>query len=319
MEEIRVFLYFNGMEYLVFDFGGTFLKYAIMNEETELIEKSKVPSPDFQTSGKEDLFAIITPIIEHYRSRISGIAVSMPGMLDHRNGYLRTAGALKYLAGLEFGTEMMRRYQLPVSVENDGKAAVLAEHWKGNLKDVSNCAVVIIGTGIGGGIILNDRLLTGPDFSAGEYSYLCINETVTDRFSGFWCDYGHVGLSRRLARLTGENASDIDGIEVFRRVRSGDEKAIQALRQFTDGYAVQIYNLGILLDVQTVAIGGGISEDPLLLEYIHESMKRFRDQLPFGPEKDSLPCPKIVECRFHNDANLIGALYHHLYGDWIRK
>ena len=305
------------MEYLVFDFGGTFIKYALMNEETEILTKSKVPSPDTWTSAAEDLYERIDPIVEQYKDRAAGIALCMPGMLDHSNGYLRTAGAMKYMAGTAMGPVLKERYGIPVSVENDGKAAVLAEHWKGSLAGFRDCAVVIIGTGIGGGIILNDKLLVGKDFSAGEYSYLCLNESVTDRFAGFWCDYGHRGLSRRLAKRTGENPDDIDGIEVFRRVREGDENAGEALKEFTFGYAVQIYNLGILLDLERVAIGGGISEDPLLMNYLFDSFERFKEQLPFyQKEKDYLPHPEIVRCKYGSDANLIGALYHHLYGEW---
>ena len=305
------------MDYLVFDFGGTFIKYAIMNEETEIITKSKVPSPDTWTSTAKDLYEKIDPIVGQFRDRISGIALSMPGMLNPFNGYLRTAGAMKYMAGTAMGPALKERYGVPVSVVNDGKAAVLAEHWKGSLQGCHDCAVVIIGTGIGGGIILHDKLLVGKDFSAGEYSYFCLNEKLTSQYGGYWCDYGHRGLSRRLAERTGENAADIDGIEVFRRVRSGEEDAIEALKEFTYSHAVQIYNLGILLDLERVAIGGGISEDPLLLEYILESFDRFLEQLPFyAKEKNYLPHPEIVPCRFRNDANLIGALYHHLYGEW---
>ncbi|MBR2767388.1 MAG: ROK family protein [Solobacterium sp.] len=308
-----------GMEYLVFDFGGTFIKYAIMNEATEILEKSKVPSPETWTSSPKDLYERIDPIVNRYRDRVTGIALCMPGMLDHTNGYLRTAGAMKYMAGHTMGSELRERYGIPVSVENDGKAAVLAEHWKGSLTGCHDCAVVIIGTGIGGGIILNDKLLVGKDFSAGEYSYLCVNEKNTDTFAGYWCDYGHRGLSKRLAERTGENPDEIDGIEVFRRVRAGDTATKEALDEFTYAYAVQIYNLGILLDLERVAIGGGISEDPLLMESLLNSADRFRAQLPFyEKEIENLPKPEIVRCRFGSDANLIGALYHHLYGPWDR-
>lgn len=301
--------------YLVFDWGGTYFKYAVMDEETNVLEKSKVPSPP-GTSDQEHLYALIDQIVETYREEIEGIAVSMPGMLDERTGFARTAGSLKFLIGAAVGSELMKRYQLPVSVQNDGKAAVLAEHWKGNLQGCSNCAVIIIGTGIGGGIILNDRLLVGKDFSAGEFSFVSVNEKCPDTREGYWCHHGHSDLSRLVAARTGEDPASIDGIEVFRRVRKGEEAAIEALKEFTFYYAQQIHNLSILLDLEKIAIGGGISEDPLLLEYLHESIARFRSRLPFNRENAFLPMAEVVECRFHNDANLIGALYHHLYGEW---
>ncbi len=301
--------------YLVFDWGGTFLKYAVMNEATEILEKNKIKAPS-SDSDAEDLFSRIAPIVEQYRNEVQGIAVSMPGMLDDRTGFAKTSGALKFLLGTNVSEAMRNRFGLPVSIENDGKAAALAEHWKGSLKGCKNGAVVIIGTGIGGGIILNDQLLVGKDYSAGEFSFVMVNEKKNDQENGYWCRYGHVGLSKMLAGRTGEDYHDLDGIEIFRRIRNNDPDASDALREFTYGYAVQIYNLSILLDLEKVAIGGGLSEDPLLMDYLHDSIRCFRSELPFGPENGHLPIAEVVACKYRNDANLIGALYHHLYGTW---
>ena len=72
--------------YLVFDTGGTFTKYALMNENAEILEKDKVSTPDYHTKTKEDYYAVLDGVVEKYRNRIEGIAISMPGMLDNRNG-----------------------------------------------------------------------------------------------------------------------------------------------------------------------------------------------------------------------------------------
>lgn len=301
--------------YLVFDWGGTFLKYAVMDDETNVIEKSKVPAPA-PDDTPQDLWNAIDPIVRTYREKVKGIAISMPGMVDDYSGYAKTSGSLKFLAGTQVGQEVKQRYDLPVSVENDGKAAALAEHWKGALKGYANCAVIIIGTGIGGGIIMHDHLLVGRHLSAGEFSFMAVDEHKTDDLDGYWCRYGHVGLSRMVAARTGEKEEDLNGIEIFRRVRENDAAAIDALKEFTYGYAVQIYNLSVLLDLERIAIGGGISADPLLMDYLNESIARFRASLPFDKENDHLPTAEIVPCQFRNDANLIGALYHHLYGSW---
>ena len=111
--------------YLVFDAGGTFTKYALMNENAEILEKDKVPTPDYHTKTKEDYYAVLDSVVEKYKNRIEGIAISMPGMLDNRNGYCVTAGYLAYLAGSTVGTELSQRYGIPVSVENDGTCRVL--------------------------------------------------------------------------------------------------------------------------------------------------------------------------------------------------
>ena len=303
------------MNYLVFDWGGTFLKYAVMNEDAEIREKGSLRTPEALDS-KEAFYQLLDPIAEQYRHEISGIAISMPGMLDDRTGYCRTGGMLTFLAGSTVTKDLKARYGLPVSAENDGKAAVLAEHWKGALKGCHDCAVIVIGTGIGGGIILNDRLVIGKDFSAGEYSYLCTNDTKTDMPDGFWCSGGHHALGTKLAALTGENAAEIDGIELFRRVRNHDEAATQVLREFAAKHAVQIYNLSVLLNLEKIAVGGGISADPLLVDYLKKALWDMVEKLPFREGFDVPPMADVVACAFGNDANLIGALYHHRYGTW---
>ena len=159
--------------YLVFDAGGTFTKYALMDENAEILEKDKVPTPDYRTKTKEDYYAVLDGVVEKYRNRIEGIAISMPGMLDNKDGYCVTAGYLAYLAGSTVGTELSKRYGIQVSVENDGKCAALAEFWRGSLKGCTNGAVVVLGSGVAGGIILNGKLFRGNHFTAGEYSYVC--------------------------------------------------------------------------------------------------------------------------------------------------
>ena len=144
--------------YLVFDAGGTFTKYALMDENAEILEKDKVPTPDYRTKTKEDYYAVLDGVVEKYRNRIEGIAISMPGMLDNKDGYCVTAGYLAYLAGSTVGTELSKRYGIQVSVENDGKCAALAEFWRGSLKGCTNGAVVVLGSGVAGGIILNGNL-----------------------------------------------------------------------------------------------------------------------------------------------------------------
>ena len=106
-------------KYLVFDAGGTFTKYALMNENAEILEKDKVATPDYRTHTKEEYYQILDGVVSKYKDQVEGIAISMPGMLDNKNGYCVTAGYLAYLAGSTVGDELSERYGLPVSVEND--------------------------------------------------------------------------------------------------------------------------------------------------------------------------------------------------------
>lgn len=299
--------------YLVFDAGGTFTKYALMDENAVILEKDKVGTPSYQEHTKEDFYQVLDNIVEQYRNQILGIAVSMPGMLDSRNGYCVTAGYLPYLAGTSVADELSDRYGIPVTVENDGKCAVLAEYWKGSLKGYTNAAVVVLGSGVAGGIILNGMLYRGNRFSAGEYSYICVKENQASEMEGYWgMSGGAQGLARFVAAHTGEDWHSYDGVKIFRRANNGDLEVLKGLKDFTDSLAVQIYNLNILLDLDMIAIGGGISQQPLLLNYLEVSLKEYLEKIPLRNISRYIPEPRITNCKYYNDANLIGALYHYM-------
>lgn len=299
--------------YLVFDVGGTFTKYALMDENAIILEKDKVPTPDYRSHTKKDFYEILDSVVTKYKSQAAGIAVSMPGMLDNKTGYCVTAGYLPYLCGSSVSVELSKRYDMPVSVENDGKCAALAEYWKGSLKNCLNGAVVVLGSGVAGGIILNGQLYRGNHFTAGEYSYLCTKDDKPAETQSYWgLSGGAQGLARAVAKYTGQAWDSYDGISIFAQANGGNEAVLKGLKDYTDSLAVQIYNLNILLDLDIIAIGGGISQQPLLLEYLNQSMDELDENNPLRDISPYIPKPRITNCRYYNDANLIGALYHYV-------
>ena len=297
--------------YLVFDGGGTFTKYALMDENAVILEKDKVPTPDYTKHTKEDFYQVLDGIVEKYREQIAGIAISMPGMLDSIRGYAVTAGFLNYLANTPVADELSLRYGLPVTIENDGKCAALAEFWKGSLKGCTNGAVVVLGTGVAGGIIIDGKLYRGKRFTAGEYSYFCSNDREPQTLESFWgINGGAQGLAKAVAKYTGKNWEEYDGVEIFRMANASEEAVLKGLKDFTDRLAVQIYNLNILLDLDVIAIGGGISQQPLLHQYLERSIEELIVNHPIRRIAPYIPTPNLTNCMHYNDANLIGALYH---------
>lgn len=299
--------------YLVFDIGGTYIKYALMDEDAVILEKDKVTTPSYADHTKEDFYQVLDKVVEHYKGRFAGIAVSMPGMLDSRTGYCVTAGYLRYLSGSSVAKELAERYEVPVTVENDGKCAVLAEYWRGSLKGYKNGAVVILGTGVAGGMILNGSLYRGNRYTAGEYSYICTDGKLSGDLESYWGIMGGAeGLAKAVVRYTGADWHDYDGVKIFQMANEEDIRVLKGLKDFTDALAVQIYNLNILLDLDIIAIGGGISQQPLIHEYLQKSLDEFVEKIPIRAISPYIPKPKITNCRFYNDANLIGALYHYM-------
>ena len=298
-------------EFLVFDWGGTFLKYALMNEKAQILEKGKVPSPK-KTDSRERFLAVVNEIIQDYRDRIEGIAISSCGIIDSEKGIIHTTGAFPYLSEYPLKKEMEERYLLPVSIENDGKSAALAELWKGNLQNVRDGAVVLLGTGIGGGIILDGKLRSGKDFFAGEFSSMCIDLHKPKDTNSYFASLGVNGL---ISKVIGYMNLDheCDGEEAFMYINEDDDNALEALKEYTDDLALELFNMNVMLDLDKICIGGGISQQPKLMEYLQESIRKISSYHPDMVQGTKLPLPVVDVCRFHNDANLIGALYHHLY------
>ena len=299
-------------DYLVFDWGGTQLKYALMNERAEIYEKGHVDSPDREAS-KEEFFALIDPIVAAYRDRIEGIAISSPGIIDPFAGIIHTVMVFPYFNECCVKEEFKERYGLNVSIENDGKCAALAELWKGSLSGVNNGAVMLIGTGIGGGLIIGGKLYRGRDYSAGEFSMVATDIYHPERKESYWSELGYQGLFRRLHAIDGRDISEMNGHVFFELVDNKDSAACAALKQYTDALAVMLFSLNILLDLECICIGGGISKQPSLMESLQNSIAQFPEINPDMKAGLKLPLPRVNACAFYNDANLIGALYHYLY------
>ena len=120
------------------------------------MKTSKIKTP---YESQEHFFKTLQNIYLSYRNEnIQGIAMSVPGKIDIEKGVMLTSGALVYLEGLELAEKLSALCDhLPVSVENDGKAAALCESWVGQAKDCQSCVVFIFGSGVGGGIVMNHQ------------------------------------------------------------------------------------------------------------------------------------------------------------------
>ena len=299
-------------KYLAVDIGGTAIKYALLRENTEIIEKGEIPSPK-RSGTREEFFALLDSVISRYEGQYAGIAVSSPGILDSDKGIIHVIGAFPCLRECPMKDILEETYHVPASVENDGKCAALAEYWKGALQGYRDGAVVLIGTAIGGGLILDGKLRRGKDFFAGEFSGTCTDIYHPADKNHYWSELGTRGLIRLAAEKTGEDLSSMDGRMFFERIEAGDENCLAALKEYTDLMAMQIFNVNILLDLEMFAIGGGISAQPKLLESLKESIQGIRSVHPDLLAGTELPLPEVTVCRFRNDANLIGALYHLIY------
>ena len=166
----------------------------------------------------------------------------------------------------------------------------------------------MIGTAIGGAVIIDRKVLRGKNLMAGEFSYISIGEPGKPAWTDIW---GNTGGARGLIQMTaakkGLDPESLDGVAVFEMVNGGDAEARAALREYTDLLAQQIMNLQVVINPERFVVGGGISCQPVLFEELSKSVQVISDTF-FG----NVPVPDIMPCRFFNDSNLIGALYAHL-------
>lgn len=297
-------------KYLVFDWGGTSLKYATMTNEAQILEKGSIPTPS-KNSTKLEFYDLIDSIISKY-SNLDGIAISSTGVIDSEKGFIKTIGALPFLDNTSLVEELSKKYHCQVSIENDGRCAALAELWLGNLSDIDDGAVVVIGTNIGAAIILNRQLRRGKQFLAGEMCAMCCDENHQNDPYSYIGQHGTPYLCKLIQEKKSMNDS-INGIQAFKLIHDGDEDAIVALHEYTDLLAIQLFNLNILLDLEKIVIGGGISEQKELMDSLKQSNENLSTIHPDIVKGIQYPLPNIDVCKFHNEANLIGALYHFLY------
>ena len=288
------------MQILVVDIGGTWIKYACMTENMDILNRGKVKTPQ---SGREELIETIGKIYDQM-PEAEGIAISMPGIIDSENGYCFMGGALRYNDDFYLRQSLYERCPVRIVMENDAKCAAMAEAAVGSLKDVEDGFVLIFGTMIGGAFIKNHRLHRGRHFAAGEVSYINTGREEMPTFSNVWGNRcGTSGLCRMYAQKKKLAPESVDGIMVFEGVKRQEADAMECLQRFTKEIAVQLFNIQTILDPERFAIGGGISAQPVFIEYIKNNLTELYAGCPY-----QVPHAEVVSCEFQNDANLIGAL-----------
>lgn len=297
-------------QYLVLDLGGTQIKYGILNEEGVILNKGNIPS---RVDSLEHLLEDMAEINNIVQAPYQAVAVSMPGRIDTDKGISCTGGSFKFLLNHNFQKDLEDIFSLPVTIANDAKCAAAGELWKGSMQGVENAAVLTIGTGLGGSIILNHQVYMGNTLNAGEFSLIPTNyEKVYDLdYSAFM--FSHVSTSALVqyyAQKKNVDKKEVNGIQIFDAYESGEKEALESVNTLAKNVAIFIFTLQCVLDLEVYAIGGGISARSYLFKCIDRHMDELFEKINLSGI--SLNKPEVVPCAFKNDANLIGALYFHL-------
>lgn len=280
--------------YLVIDIGGTYMKYGYYQKDGTCINQDKMPTIK---TNKEDFYRCLQKLV---KDDIEGIAISMPGLIDSQKGYIHAITLLPFFNQTAFCQEFYEYVHLPITIQNDAKCATLGEMWKGSLQDVDNGFMLVLGTGIGGTCLLHGKILETKHHKAGEVGSFLVAQT--DGYSNFGREYNAVKLIFDLSQIL---KCENDGVTVFQQLPSSSQ-ALQYFEKYCHQLAVMIYNLDYLLDLDVVTIGGGMSQQPLLIQTVQKQFHFLREQY-----QEDEHTPVIKACQFHNVANLLGALYFH--------
>lgn len=290
-------------EILTLDFGGSSVKYALLNDNLEFADAGRVAAPK---KDEAEFLSCVQGIYEQFKDRATGIAISFAGTLNDRTGDVYLSGAFPFLAGHNLRQLVEDLCHVPVTVANDATSAALAELQYGCLRNVEDAIVIILGSAIGGTLIHNGEIYYGRHFCAGEFS-LIKTDGEDDGLDSIWAKTnGSKGLMR-LVQKHKATEEVYSGEEIFDMALHGDDEAMQAIDEFCHKLAIQIYNVQAIFDGDCIAIGGGISEQPLLFELIEKHLSAmFEREAQYGL---AIAKPDIVPCEYHNRANLLGA-YH---------
>ena len=291
------------------DLGGTNLRAAAVDRNGKILEKHS-QSTDM-TRGRDEVIDDIVGGINTVRqkigsaSRLAGVGIGVPGFILIEKGYITNSNNLPVLENFPLRDEIERRLGAPIILENDANAAALGEKWMGAGKDVDNLVLLTLGTGIGGGIISEGRVLHGEVGMAAELGHITIDP------NGNPCGCGNFGCLEKIASATAVEAmSDLmsvgvhlTSLQVYEKAVEGDEKAKMIFRQMGWALGVGIANLINIFNYPLYLLSGGMLPAwdmfaPFMLEEIRRRSFTFRNTQT-----------RVERATLGNQAGLIGAAY----------
>lgn len=292
--------------YISFDVGGTNLKYALMNDVGDFIDKAERPT-DITQKG---MFECIKSIVSDYQTdyEIKGLAFSMPGVIDPHRGHMITGGALYELYDFGFKDALEAEIKLPVELDNDVNCVALAEKWLGHAQECEDFVCLTVGTGVGGAIYTNNKLVRGGSFGAGEVGFMISDRrdnvekatlSMTGSIQG--------GVVQSYSERTNQNWKELDGKQIFDLAEQGDEQAQTTLEAFYESLAYSLYNISVALNPEKILLGGAITQRLGFIEEVTNRTLQLKNKIR---DLKNLSFPIIQACQFLNDSGKIGALYH---------
>lgn len=297
------------------DIGGTSVKCGLFTVKGELMEKWEIPTRT-ENNGAAIVPDVADTILKKINEKnlnkeeIAGVGIGVPGPVNEQGevagavnlhwGYVNLAGDMKELTGLD------------IKAGNDANVAALGEMWKGGGAGSHSSVMVTLGTGVGGGIINNDKIVTGVHGAGGEIGHIHVTDDVEKN-----CNCGNHGCLEQVASATGitylanrrlkkDNMpsvlreGEVSAKTVFDAVKAGDALAMEVAEEFGKYLGTALANVACVVDPDVFVIGGGVSKaGQVVLDYI----KKYYMQYAFMTCKKS----RFALAELGNDAGIYGA------------
>lgn len=305
------------MEKVVFgvDLGGTTVKLGLFDTEGNVLDKWEIPTRR-EDNGRQILPDIAQAVKEKMKEKgysdenVSGIGIGVPGPVD-------SEGTIYKAANLGWGVmninkELGALTGLTVKAGNDANVAALGEMWKGGGKGYRNMVAVTLGTGVGGGIIVDGRLLAGATGAGGEIGHIHVEDGEQEA-----CGCGNRGCLEQYASATGVvrlakralagssqdsmlRSGEISAKTVFDAVKAGDTLAMEVAGKFGEYLGKGLAVVAGVVNPEIFVIGGGVSKaGPVLIDYI----RKYYEPNVFHGSRNA----KFALATLGNDAGIYGA------------
>jgi len=308
------------MEYRVgIDLGGTGIKVGLVNAEKEIIKRSSLPTDAKRSflSVTEDIVSAVRSVLEGIEGeKIVSVGIGCPGFVDPESGHLVYAGNLNW-RNVPLQKELETKLQMPVHIGNDANCAVVGESLAGAAKGKRNVLMITLGTGVGGGVLLDGKLFTGSRGMGAELGHAILvydGEACSCGIRGCFEAYASVTALIRQTKTMMEREGDsllheeyrlrgvVDGRTAFDAARKGDRAARKVLDQYIRYLAAGLGSQINIFRPEIVLIGGGLSAEK---ENLLAPLRAVIGDYVFAYKE--IGAPEIRCASLGNDAGIIGA------------
>src|SRR5437764_6052319 len=302
------------------DLGGTHLRAATVDENGMIHFRLKQKTP--HTADPDEIVRALVQAVRQCETQsktngkgIRAVSVVVPGSVNVEQGLVVKAPNVACLDGFRLAAALTRELDLPAVVENDANAAAVGEMWQGAGHGRRTLVCVTLGTGVGGGIILDGKLWRGVNDSAAEIGHMCV-----DPFGGVACLCGSRGCLEVYASATAivrmaregkpryqdsllDKSEDLTAEDVYRAGIKGDELALEVFRRMGVYLGIGLANLINILNPEMIVIGGGVVNAwDLFAKHMHREIAERAFPVPAAEVK-------VVPGECGDDAGLLGAAY----------